>query len=161
MTCQGINRTSNGESLRSHHASRDLYFIQQQPLSGSHQPAAPLGRFFSLDATALHIRTLLFLQAPEKSIHRAQCPQPTSIKAYVTCSSSIPQLRQFPHDAPSMNVPTRRLARAAASATTTPLQWRLASSSRQAVKTPPAQIPSPRVTKSYKPFVSLTFQSVI
>ncbi|PON30570.1 hypothetical protein TGAM01_v201010 [Trichoderma gamsii] len=50
-----------------------------------------------------------------------------------------------------MNVPTRRLARAAASATTTPLQWRLASSSRQAVKTPPARVPSPRVTKSYKP----------
>ncbi|KAL7924865.1 hypothetical protein ACQKWADRAFT_286199 [Trichoderma austrokoningii] len=49
-----------------------------------------------------------------------------------------------------MNVPTRRLARAAVSASTTaitPLQWRLASSSRQAVKTPPA----PRVAKSYKP----------
>ncbi|KAL9483798.1 hypothetical protein ACSS6W_002587 [Trichoderma asperelloides] len=50
-----------------------------------------------------------------------------------------------------MNVPTRRLAGAAVSAAT-PLQWRLASSSRQAVKTPPARAPpAPRVTKSYKP----------
>ncbi|KAL6875178.1 S-adenosyl-L-methionine-dependent methyltransferase [Trichoderma novae-zelandiae] len=63
-----------------------------------------------------------------------------------------------------MNVPARRLATAVVGSSfplSSPLQCRLASSSavRQAVKTPPAKgippPPSTRVTRPYKPFVSL------
>ncbi|KAH0492829.1 hypothetical protein TgHK011_007759 [Trichoderma gracile] len=66
----------------------------------------------------------------------------------------------FLNNAPSMNVPTRRLATAVAGSSlfspSAPLQRRLASSSavRQAVKTPPAKgtpPPPSRVTRSYKP----------